>query len=56
MKRLAWLACPIIVLLVIGLIDLEGPLRLVHLVRLALVVLCGVGAVFGIAYTVLAAR
>ena len=54
MKRLAWLACPIAVLLAIGLIELEGSLRALHLLRLALAVLCGMGAMFGIAYTVLA--
>jgi ceramide glucosyltransferase len=54
MKRLAWLLYPIAGLLAIGLIDLEGPLLAVHMVRLALEVLCGVGAVFGIAYTLLA--
>jgi ceramide glucosyltransferase len=54
MKRLAWLACLIAVLLVIGLIAIEGPLHGEHLILMALAYLCGVGAVFGIAYTVLA--
>jgi ceramide glucosyltransferase len=54
MKRLAWLACPIAVLLAIGLIDLDGPLRAAHLLCFGLALLCGVGAVFGIAYTLLA--
>jgi ceramide glucosyltransferase len=54
MKRLAWLACPIAVLFAIGLVDFEGPARAVHLLLSALALLCGMGAVFGIVYTLLA--
>jgi ceramide glucosyltransferase len=54
MKRLAWLACPIAVLFAIGLVDFEGPARAVHLLLSALALLCGMGAGFGIVYTLLA--
>jgi ceramide glucosyltransferase len=54
MKRLAWLVCPIAVLLAIGLVEFEGPGRAVHLMLSALALLCGMGAVFGIVYTLLA--
>ena len=54
MKRLAWLACPIAVLFAIGLVDFEGPTRAAHTLLSALALLCGMGAVFGIAYTLLA--
>lgn len=58
MKRLAWLVCPIVFALVLalvgGLIDLEGPLRAAHLMLVALAVLCGICAAFGVAYTLLA--
>jgi ceramide glucosyltransferase len=54
MKSLAWFACLIGLLLASGLIAIEGPLHGEHLILMALAYLCGVGAVFGIAYTVLA--
>ena len=54
MKRLAWCVCPIALLLVIGLIDLVGPLRAVHLLLFSLAALCGTGAALGIGYTLLA--
>jgi len=54
MKSLAWLACLIGLLLASGLIAIEGPLHGEHLILMALAYLCGTGAVFGIAYTVLA--
>jgi ceramide glucosyltransferase len=53
MKHIAWVACPIALFLVIGLIDLEGPLRSVHLLLSMLAALCAAGAVFGIVYTLL---
>jgi ceramide glucosyltransferase len=54
MKRLAWLVCPIAVLLAIGLVEFEGPGRAVRLMLSALALLCCMGAVFGIVYTLLA--
>lgn len=54
MKRVAWFVCPSLLFLVIGLIDLEGPLRAVHMLRFWLAAVCGTGAALGIAYTLLA--
>jgi ceramide glucosyltransferase len=57
MKRLVWLARPLAALLaggLVALIALEGLVGAAHVVRLALVAFCAMGAVFGIAYTVLA--
>ncbi|WP_424064085.1 bacteriohopanetetrol glucosamine biosynthesis glycosyltransferase HpnI [Paraburkholderia sp.] len=54
MKRVAWVACPIALCAVIGLIDLEGPVRTAHLLLFMLATLCAASAVFGIAYTLLA--
>jgi ceramide glucosyltransferase len=54
MKRLAWLACLIGLLLVAALIAIEGPVRGAHLLRVALAFLCGTGAALGIVYTLLA--
>ena len=54
MKSLAWLACLTGLLLVSGLIAVEGPLHGEHLILTALAFLCGTGAALGIVYTVLA--
>jgi ceramide glucosyltransferase len=54
MKRLAWLACLIGLLLVAALIAFEGPVRGAHLLLVALADLCGTGAALGIFYTLLA--
>jgi ceramide glucosyltransferase len=54
MKRLPWLVCPIALVLVSGLVDLEGPLRAAHLLLFSLALVCGTAAALGIAYTLLA--
>ena len=54
MKSLAWLACPIGLLLASGLIAVEGPLQGGHFILMVLGFLCGTGAALGITYTVLA--
>jgi ceramide glucosyltransferase len=54
MKGVAWLVCPSLLFLVIGLIDLEGPLRAAHMLLFWLAAVCGTGAALGIVYTLLA--
>jgi ceramide glucosyltransferase len=54
MKQTAWLSCPIALLLVIGLIELEGAARTAHLLLFVFASVCAASAVFGIAYTLLA--
>ncbi len=54
MRRLAWLACAVGLLLVGGLAAREGPARAAHLLLAAAPFFCGAVAVLGICYTLLA--
>ena len=54
MKRLKWIILPSGLLLVTGLVAFEGPMRVVHLLLLALLGICVSAAVGGISYTLVA--
>jgi hypothetical protein len=54
MRRLAWFAGPLGLLFVVGIGAMAGPARALEIIGRGLAILCGVGTVLGIAYTILA--